>query len=279
MTIVFPQQSVTRAGGLASELSDDEFADVNSLLEKVGYKGIRNGMRARYYNAKQTVQQLGIAIPPQLHTVETVIGWPAKAVDDLEQRIDLEGFVLPGGSWSDFGLDRVWLDNQLALEASQAHTSALKFAVSFVAVLAGGEGEPDVVVRPLSALSSTIRWDSVRRRAASAITVTGVSNSEVVEFIYFTDTAVVTVRRNDDYTWTVERVGHGLGRCPVAVLPFRPSLEYPFGRSRISRAVMSITDRAIRSLLRMEVSAEFYSAPQRYVLGAEESMFHDRGGR
>ena len=162
MTIVFPQQSVSRVGALASELSDDEFADVNSLLEKVGYKGIRNGMRARYYNAKQTVQQLGIAIPPQLHTVETVIGWPAKAVDDLEQRIDLEGFVLPGGSWSDFGLDRVWLDNQLALEASQAHTSALKFAVSFVAVLAGGEGEPDVVVRPLSALSSTIRWQVCR---------------------------------------------------------------------------------------------------------------------
>lgn len=277
MTIVFPQQSVTRIGELATALTDEEFADVNSLLEKVGYKGIRNSLRARYYNAKQTVQQLGIAIPPQLNSVETVIGWPAKSVDDLEQRIDLEGFVLQGASWSDFGLDRVWQDNQLALEASQAHTSALKFAVSFVAVLSGGDGEPDVVIRPLSALSSTVRWDSVRRRAASAITVTGVSNSEVVEFIYFTDSAVITVRR-DDYVWTVERVGHNLGRCPVAVLPFRPSLEYPFGRSRISRAVMSITDRAIRSLLRMEVSAEFYSAPQRYVLGADEAMFQGANG-
>jgi hypothetical protein len=49
----------------------------------------------------------------------------------------------------------------------------------------------------------------------------------------------------------------------------RPDPTRPFGRSRISRACMSLTDSAIRTLKRSEVSAEFYSFPQKYILGLD----------
>lgn len=254
-------------------LTDIERGALAELLEMLEQKKVRNLLRSKYYDAKQTVRHLGIAIPPQLQTVETVIGWPAKAVNALDNRTELDGFVVPGGSWSDFGLDVIWDDNRLALEASQAHVSAFKYAVTFVAVLAGDGDEPAVVVRPLSAMSSSARWDSVRRRVSDALSVTGVDDAGVVsEFILFTSEAVVTCTREASL-WKVDRRPHQLGRAPVAVLPYKPDLEHPFGKSRISRAVMSITDRAVRSLLRMEVSAEFYSAPQRYVLGADEEAF------
>ncbi|MFC5222170.1 phage portal protein [Bifidobacterium leontopitheci] len=42
-----------------------------------------------------------------------------------------------------------------------------------------------------------------------------------------------------------------------------------FGWSRINWEVMSLTDTAVRTMLRMEVGAEFYSSPQRYLLGAD----------
>src|SRR5690606_28014561 len=51
-----------------------------------------------------------------------------------------------------------------------------------------------------------------------------------------------------------------------------------FGSSRISRPVMALTDSGVRTLLRTEVSAEFFNAPQRYALGAEESAFQDAKG-
>ena len=258
-------------------LSDDENQLARSLFAELYARSSRNILRSKYYDSKQTVEHLGIAIPRQLESIETVIGWPQKSVDDLEQRTDLEGFVIPGASWSDFGLDKVWDENRLELEASQAHTSAFKYAVTFVAILAGAEGEPDVLVRPLSATSTTALWDANRRRVASALTVTGHDDGRVSEFIMYTDTDVVTCSREGS-KWTVERQPHTLGRAPIAVLPFKPSLENPFGKSRITRAVMSITDRAIRSLLRMEVSAEFYSSPQRYVLGADESAFQGPNG-
>lgn len=274
-TTVLQVQSLGRVPGL----TDDEMVLLNVLLERMARKQIRNRLRTKYYDAKQVTKNLGIAIPPQLNSIETVIGWPAKSVDDLEQRIDLEGFVIPGATWGDFGLDKIWYDNHMALESSQAHASALKYAVSFVAVLAGSAGQPDVVIRPLSAMTSTGLWDSVLRRIDSALTITRVDElGQVVEFILLTAADVVTCSMDGLGRWTVERSGNVLGRAPVAALPFKPDLESPFGTSRISRAVMSITDRAIRSLLRMEVSAEFYSAPQRYVLGADEKAFKGPNG-
>lgn len=263
------QPSVTVSG-----LTEAEKVLVNRLLAKLGQKQLRNDLRTRYYDARETIRHLGIAVPPQLESVNTVVGWPAKSVDDLEQRIDLEGFVVPGGSWADFGLDVLWDENRMQLEASQGHASALKYAVSFVAVLAGDRGQPDVVIRPLSARGTTAIWDSVRRQVESALSVTGVDpqTGQIQEFILYTADHVVTCTESSG-NWIIERAPHILGRAPIAVLPFKPDLESPFGTSRITRAVMSITDRAVRSLLRMEVSAEFYSSPQRYVLGAEEAMF------
>jgi len=62
------------------------------------------------------------------------------------------------------------------------------------------------------------------------------------------------------------------------VLPFKPSVEEPFGRSRITRGVMTITQRVARTLLRMEISAEFYSSPQRWLMGASDSAFENADG-
>lgn len=51
------------------------------------------------------------------------------------------------------------------------------------------------------------------------------------------------------------------------------NLEQPFGRSRISRAVMSITDCAVRTAMRAELGAEFFTSPQKYLLGADDDAF------
>ena len=50
----------------------------------------------------------------------------------------------------------------------------------------------------------------------------------------------------------------------------RPDAVRPFGHSRISRACMSIVGSAVRTVKRSEISAEFYSFPQKYILGMSE---------
>jgi hypothetical protein len=253
-------------------LSVDDNATLNACLGQLrAVEGI-NATRRRYFECKQLVRHLGISIPPQLQSFETVIGWPYKAVKSLAARIKLGGFAVPGGDGSEFGIDRIWAENRLGIEAHHAHMSALTYGVSFVAVMAGGPGEPAAVVRTLSPTSSTALWDANKRRASAAVSVIQAEAGYATEFILYLEDKVVT-GRFDRGRWVVENAPHGLGRCPVVVLAYDSSPEYPFGRSRISQGVMRITDEAIRTSLRMEVSAEFYSAPQRYLLGADENAF------
>lgn len=53
---------------------------------------------------------------------------------------------------------------------------------------------------------------------------------------------------------------------------YKPDAKRPFGRSRITRAEMSIMQSALRTLRRAEVSGEFYSYPQRYLLGLSDDV-------
>ncbi len=253
-------------------LTEADNSTLNECLTQLrAVEGI-NATRRRYLECKQRVQHLGIAIPPQLQSFETVIGWPYKAVKSLASRIKLGGFAVPGGESTDFGIDRIWADNRLAIEAHHAHMSALTYGVSFVAVMAGAAGEPAAVIRTLSPTSSTALWDANKRRASAAVSIVATEGGYPTEFILYLEDKVVTALF-DRGRWTVEATPHALGRCPVVVLAYDSSPEYPFGRSRISQGVMKITDEAIRTSLRMEVSAEFFSAPQRYMLGADEAMF------
>jgi len=253
-------------------LSVDDNATLNLCLAQLSSVQGINDTRRRYFECQQRVQHLGIAIPPQLQSFETVIGWPYKAVKSLASRIKLGGFAVPGGDAADYGIDRIWAENRLGIEAHHAHMSALTYGVSFVAVMAGGEGEPKAVIRTLSPTSSTALWDSNRRRASAAVSVVSTEGGYPTEFILYLEDKVVT-GLFDRGRWVVEDAPHSLGRCPVVVLAYDSSPEYPFGRSRISQGVMKITDEAVRTSLRMEVSAEFFSAPQRYMLGADEAMF------
>jgi hypothetical protein len=51
----------------------------------------------------------------------------------------------------------------------------------------------------------------------------------------------------------------------------RPDAMRPFGHSQISRACISIIQSALRTLKRSEVASEFYSFPQKYLLGTEDN--------
>jgi hypothetical protein len=76
----------------------------------------------------------------------------------------------------------------------------------------------------------------------------------------------------------VDRDMHGLGVVPVVRLANRQRTADRVGRSEITPDVMSITDAACRRLMGIEVAAEFFGAPQRYILGASESAFQDAEG-
>jgi hypothetical protein len=92
--------------------------------------------------------------------------------------------------------------------------------------------------------------------------------------LFFADSTVTITY--DGIRWSAERTVHHIGAPLMEVLAYRPTIRRPFGHSRITRAVMSITDSAVREALRTEVAAEFYTTPQKYLLGADDGLFDEK---
>lgn len=261
-------------------LAEDHQDAVTRLVGQLQGKAHRNRLRRRYYDYKQGLRDLGIAIPPSMRDLDTVLGWPAKAVDSMVRRTVLDKWTTPAGvTPEDLGVAAIVEDNRLDTEIPAGLTSTLMHAVTFGFVTAGdtAAGEPAAVVTLRSAEWATGTWDPRRRCLSEALSIRSVDDRGVPDDLALYLPGLVVVMRRDGATWDLRQVEHDLG-VPVEPIPFRPLLDRPFGSSRISRPVMALTDAAVRTLARTEVGAEFYNAPQRYALGADESAFKDASG-
>jgi hypothetical protein len=232
----------------------------------------RNALRLTYYDMEATASSLGLTMPKSFTSLGAAVGWPAKAVDMLAARSRFEEYAFTDGQ-RDAGLDAAMADAGLAQTYREAVTSELLHSCAFLTVSKGGSGDPPVVVMPHSALTAAAVWDYRRRRIkAGAVIIAADDAGNPTEVNLYTDTHVYALWR-DGGRWTFEVAVHGQGRPLMEALRHSPSIDRPFGRSRISRAVMSITDNAVRAIIRAEVSSEFYSWPSRYLMGASDSDF------
>lgn len=266
---------------LVPGLSDDDQFALGELLNQLDARTPRNALRAAYYDAKYALRDLNIAIPPKFRNFEAVLGWPAKSVDVLSRRCNLDGFVIPGGDGDELGVGELWDANNMDIEATQAHDSAMIHSCAFICTVLGdtSAGEPPVLMMVKSAFDATGMWDPRRRALRSALSI--IERSDVGEplymVMYLPDRVVVMQRDGFGLPWQVEERRHSLGRVPVEPLVFRPRLGRPFGSSRISRPVMSLTDSALRTVVRSEIGAEFYTAPQRWALNLPTEAFEGGG--
>lgn len=234
----------------------------------------KNLLLDAYYDAHRAFRDLGISVPPQMARTRAALGWPSKAVQTLARKHVFEGYSLAGET-DPFELGEILTANDFAIEIPQAITAAYKHACSFLTVTAGepGDGEPPVVVQARDARWSTGLWDRRNRTLKAALAVADVDkDDDPTEIILYFRHDNIRLTRNGGM-WTMERLGNPTGRVLVEMLAYDPQISRPFGHSRITREVRYLTDAAVRTLVRTETSAEFFSSPQRYVLGADDDAF------
>lgn len=274
-------QIATRLYGSVAPSVDREAVEVAfELVQRLEAKRVRNAVRQVAYDQKTLLDDLRISLPPQLRGVlEPVLGWPAKTVDVLANRVQFERFVMPGEDADVFGLNRVAEENSFASEFGMAVTSALTHSVSFLTVSQGDVGDPDVLWMAKSAQNATGIMDARGRRLRAGLSVLSRDEAgEATSYAVYLPDRVVTFTRHKR-SWLVDAVGNPTGRVLMEPLRFRPDLNRRFGRSRISRAVLAHTGSAMRTIARSEVAAEFFAYPQRYALGVEKSAFDENKWR
>jgi hypothetical protein len=261
-------------------ISDDEQALLTGLLNRLELKQLRNRLRDSYYDGKRAMTQIGSIIPPQYLKLAIVLGWSAKAVDTLADRCNLDGFVWPDGDLKSLGLGDVYDGNYFSTEISSAVTQSLLHGVSFLINTLGdpAKGEPAGCIHVKDAANATGIWDARARRLSNLLSITSRDNAgSVVGLALYLDGVTITAERDDQNGWSVDRSEHPWG-VPAEPMVYRYRTARPFGSSRISRAVMSLHDQALRTVIRMEGHADTYSFPEMWLLGADESIFKNADG-
>lgn len=228
----------------------------------------RNLLRSHYFNAVEELKNLNISVPTKVaDRVRSVTGWPAKAVRALADLTRYQGISLDDADT--YGLKAIAARNDFETMIPQLVTSAYKHSCAFLTVTKDAQ-TGRAVIMPRSAQMSAGLWDSEHNRLAGALTITRTdSNGKPDKFVVWLPGQV----------WECERTGgqwagvyHEQAYKGVAVSSYAydPQLDRPFGRSRITRPLMSYTDAANRELLRIEITAEFYSAPRLWFLGIDD---------
>lgn len=266
-------------------LSDDELALISVLRADLLRDRWHLKLRDAYFNGEQLVRDLGISIPPQLKGLHTVIGWPRIGVEALEQRLDLEAFRWADGSDS-ADLAEVAEANDLFDESSLAHLDALTYGREYLAIGSGDCGTSDCppLISVESPLDMTLLWDARIRMGMAALRECQIDDlvesgsDERMLVLYLPDQTIQAVPTQSGGWEVVGRDIHNLGVVPVVRMANRQRTADRVGKSEITPDVMSITDAACRRLMGIEVAAEFFGAPQRYILGASESAFQDAEG-
>lgn len=263
-------------------LSEDEQDTAQQLLRRMNMDLPFLRIRELYYDAEQRMNHLGIAIPPELeHKLRTAAGWPGVVVDTIDERLEVAGFRVGAAASTDDDLWDIWTANRMEFESGLAHLDALMLGRGFV--MAGtragdtddGSGTPLITVE--SPANMAAEYDAATRQVTAALQRYRYFGEEAAA-LYLPDVTIQLIRP-EGQDWQIrDRDRHGLGRCPVVMLTNRSRSSDRYGKSEITPALMSWTDAACRVLLRMEVSAEFFSAQQRYVIGATEDAFVDADG-
>ena len=220
-------------------INDEFVADVAKLHRNFANVQGANAVKGRYYDGLQRVKDLGISLPPQMRSIEAVVGWPGTAVDVVEERLDFEG-------WTGDDLTDVYTSNDL---------DVLIYGTAFIAVTSGAEGEPDPLVTVESPTSMTAEWDGRKRAIKSAAKFWSDNDEfEANRAVLFRPNENVILEKTRGRWEAVEVDQHNSNRVSVAQMVNRPRASKRGGRSEITPAVRGYTDMALRTLVGAEVA-------------------------
>ena len=238
-----------------------ELKGLSYLRRKLTLKATRVRLRYQWYEMKNTAQDFNISTPPNLKHWMTTLGWCAKAVDSMADRLVFREFRA-----DDFDLNGIFRMNDPDVFFDSAVLSALIASCCFVYISADDQGTPRLQVIDGSQATGIIDPITGLLTEGYAVLERDSDTGAPLMEAYFTSKATEIYQSGKD-VWRYEhQVGHPL----LVPIIYRPDAVRPFGHSRISRACMAIQGSAMRTVKRSEISAEFYSFPQRWATGLSE---------
>lgn len=237
-----------------------ETKGIGYLKNKLRMKYSRVVARYNYYEMKARVRDFGISSPPELRAWMGTLGWCAKAVDSLADRLVFREFA--NDIWD---MNGIFARNNKAVLTDSAALSSLISSCSFIYLTTDDSGQP--LMKVIDGRHATGIIDPVTNMLQEGYAVLEYDEHDnpITEAYLVPGAVTIYEYGKQQRTYTND------APYPLLVpIINRPDAVRPFGHSRISRACMSIQAGAIRTAKRSEISAEFFSFPQKYALGVEK---------
>ncbi|GAA1891775.1 phage portal protein [Williamsia serinedens] len=257
-------------------LTDDEQRTVRGLFTQLQAKRNRNLLRSAYYEGKHALRVASPVVPDHYYKLGIVLGWSAKAVDALAQRTALETVDWPDGDIDSLGLPQLVDANQLRATFKGGQVNSLLHGVSWVVNTVGARDEPSSLIHVKDALSATGTWNARSRRLTDFLSITSLDDEGNPNGIALYLPNLVVQCDKAGGRWSIARSQHRWG-IPVEPMAYKPWTR-EFGASRLTRPLMSLQDRALNALIRLEGHMDVYSFPEFWMLGADSSVFKNPDG-
>lgn len=244
----------------------NEIYGIDYLRRRLADKQTRVLLRYKYYEMKNNAQDFSSLAPEKFKGLKETVGWCAKAVDSLADRLQFDEFQN-----DEFDLSEIFLSNNQDILIDSAVLSALISACSFV-YIREDNGYP--LLQVIDGSNATGIIDPVTNLLTEGYAVLERDSMGVVKTEAYFMAGMTEIY---SHGVLVQRIPNAAPYALLVPIIYRPDAKRPFGHSRISRACIAYTQTALRTIKRSEVSAEFYSFPQKYVLGlSEDAEFNNR---
>ena len=233
---------------------------IEYLRDKLNDRRERVLLRYAQYDMKYRDVSLGLTIPPALREqYRATLGWCAKAVDSLADRLIFREFAE-----DNFEINQIFQMNNPDTLFDSAILSALISSCSFIYITPGEDGVPRLQV--IDGANATGIIDPITGLLTEGYAVLSRDDyGKPIQEAYFLP-GITDYIEND----TVDRRENNAPYPLLVPIIHRPDAIRPFGRSRISRSAMYYQKYAKRTLERADITAEFYSFPQKYVVGLSQ---------
>lgn len=244
----------------------DELKGKSFLKYKLALKRNRVLTRYEYYDCKEQKIIPGPIIPVELkNTFKSTLGWCAKAVNALADRLIFDQFE------NDlFDINEIYSMNNPDIIFDNAILSALISSCCFIYISPDNNGYPRLQVIDGGNATGIIDPITGLLKEGYAVLSRDEYDNATSE-AYFRPGMIIYT----DLIKKTQKVFKTVVKYPLLVpIINRPDASRPFGHSRISRACMSLQNKAKNVLTRADVSAEFYSFPQKYIVGMSQDAEH-----
>ena len=236
-----------------------EYKGIDYLRNQLSAHRHRIEKRYEFYEMKHLAEDLKISTPPSLRRMSYVLGWCGKSVDSLADRLVFGDFKRDV-----FNLTEIYNMNNRDVMIDSAILGALICSCSFIYITQGGDGFP--LMRVIDAKFATGIIDPITNMLKEGYAILEVDDNGSPKVEAYLKPYATEVYEDGKFA----RPYRHPSPYPLLVpIIYRPDAKRPFGHSRITRACMDLQDSAVRTVKRSEISAEFYSYPQRFVLGMD----------